>query len=205
MGRPNKLELDEFLWRAMHLFWLRGSDAVSTRDLERALDLRAPAIYRRFRSKNELLARCVDHYVDRVVSTRVRRYLDDSDDPLQGLHAFFISALDPHPHEPGLRGCLLANTAAHADAHQPEIRDAIHRGWDVIDAAFQRQIERAQQAEQIDPELDPEAVGQALVMSLEGLLTLARASDTDLRPGIDATFRLLGGQRGRRPTARRGR
>ena len=43
-------------------------------------------------------------------------------------------------------------------------------------------------------DLDPEALSQALVMSLEGLLTLVRAGDTDLRPGIDMTFRLLGGR-----------
>jgi TetR/AcrR family transcriptional repressor of nem operon len=191
MGRPAKHELDEVLRRATRLFWAHGSDAVSTRDLEEALDLRAPAIYRRFRSKNELLARCVDHYVDTVIVTRVRRFLEDADDPLQGLHDFFTSTLQPYGRKPRLRGCLLANTAAHADGQVPEVRDAIFRGWRLIDSAFQQQIERAQRVGQVDPDLDPEALSQALVMSLEGLLTLVRAGDTDLRPGIDMTFRLL--------------
>jgi len=178
----------------MYLFWARGSDAVSTRDLEEALDLRAPAIYRRFRSKHELLARCVDHYVDTVVDGRIRRFLRDADDPVDGLHEFFTSTLGPRGREPRLRGCLLANTAAHAEAHVPEIRDAIHRGWRRIDEAFQEQVARAQRTDRIDPDLDPAAVSQALVMSLEGLLTLVRAGATDLRPGIDVTFRLLAGR-----------
>ena len=191
MGRPSKIDLDDVLWRATHLFWVRGCDSVSTRDLEKALDLRAPAMYRRFRSKNELLTRCIDHYIDHVVEGRVQRILEAAEDPLQGLREFFTSTLEPHGSEPQLRGCLLANTAAHAEAHVPEIRDVIRRGWRLIDGAFQKQIKRAQTAGQINPDIDPAAISQALVMSMEGLLTLIRAGRTDLRPGIDATFRLL--------------
>ncbi len=197
MGRPRKLQLDEVLRRATLLFWARGADAVSTRDLEKALDLRAPAIYRRFQSKHELLARCVDHYVDTVVTKRIRQFLEAADDPVDGLRAFFTSTLEKYGRDGELRGCLVANTAAHTEAHVPSIRAAVFRGWDLIDSAFQEQVARAQRSGQIDPDLDPAAVSQALVMSLEGLLTMVRVSDTDLRPGIDATFSLLV----RRPSA----
>ncbi len=194
MGRPTKLRLDEVLKRATNLFWMQGSDAVSTRDLEAVLGLRAPAIYRRFQSKDELLARCIDYYVDTVIAGRIQRILDDAADPLSGLHHFFTSTLEPHGREPRLRGCLLANTAAHADGQVPEVRAAIHRGWRLIDSTFRHQITRAQRAGQLDTRLDPEALSQALLMSLQGLLTLVRAGATDLQPGIDATFGLLGGQ-----------
>ena len=106
---------------------------------------------------------------------------------------FFTSTLEPHGQEPRLRGCLLANTATHADGQNPEVHAAIVRGQRLIEQAFRQQIERAQHAGQLDAELDPAAVSQALLMSLQGLLTLVRAGITDLRPGIDATFRLLGG------------
>lgn len=194
MGRPTKLQLDEVLRRATNLFWLKGCSAVSTRDLEEALGLRAPAIYRRFRSKHGLLARCVDHYIETVIAGRIQRKLDAAEDPLDGLHQFFTSTLKPHGRESWLRGCLLANTAAHADGQVPEVRDALHRGWHRLDSAFKQQIVRAQRAGQLDARLDPEAVSQALIMSLQGLLTLVRAGVSDLRPGIDATFSLLSGR-----------
>lgn len=193
MGRPAKLQLNEVLNRATQLFWEKGSDAVSTRDLEKALDLRAPSIYLRFRNKDELFARCVDHYVDNVIVGRIQQKLESEDDPMQALHQFFMSTLDPHGRERRLRGCLLANTATHADGQIPEVHAAIQRGWKLVDAAFQKQIECAQSAGQIAADLDPKAVSQALLMSLQGLLTLVRAGITDLQPGIDATFRLLGG------------
>jgi AcrR family transcriptional regulator len=193
MGRPAKLQLDEVMKRATSLFWEKGCDAVSTRDLEKALDLRAPAIYRRFQSKDELFARCVHHYVDTVIVGRIESAFGSSDDPMRALHRFFLSTLEPHGREPRLRGCLLANTATHTDGQTPAVHAAIVRGWHLIDSAFREQIERAQQAGQLDPDLDPGAVSQALLMSLQGLLSLVRAGITDLRPGIDATFRLLGG------------
>ncbi len=193
MGRPTKLQRDEVLKRATDLFWAKGSDAVSTRDIEATLGLRAPAIYRRFRSKHELLARCVDHYVDTVVAGRILRKLDDAIDPLHGLHDFFTSTLEPHGREARLRGCLLANTATHIDGQVPEVQAAIHRGWRLIDSAFRRQVARAQRAGQLDAHLEPDGLSQALLMSLQGLLTLVRAGATDLQPGIDAIFGLLGG------------
>ena len=187
------MEIDEVLRRATDLFWLRGCDSVSTRDLEAALDLRAPAIYRRFKNKDELLARSIDFYVDNVIMGRIRRILQEGEDPLDGLQRFFTSTLEPHGRERQLRGCLLANTAAHAEGQVPEVRASIHRGWDVLESAFRRQIVRAQEAGQVEAQLDPESLSQALLMSLQGLLTLVRAGTPDLRPGISATFSLLGG------------
>ena len=196
MGRPAKLELDEVLNRGTDLLWRQGVDAVSTRDLEAALDLRAPAIYRRFGNKDGLVASCLDHYVDTVIEARVRRLLDRAEDPMRGLYTFFTSTIDPHGREPRRRGCLLANTATSAKGQVPEVRAVIRRGWTIMDAAFRRQIRRAQQAGQLVPDLDPGAVSQSLLISLQGLLTLVRAGladpHLDLREGIDVTFRGLG-------------
>lgn len=191
MGRPAKLQREEVLLRATRLFWEKGCDAVSTRDLEEALELRAPAIYRRFQSKGELFARCVDHYVDTVVMGRIRTELEGTDDPIGALHRFFLATLAPDGREPRLRGCLLANTATHADGQIPEVREAMVRGWRLMDGAFRQLIAQAQREGQLDTDLTPEALSQALLLSLQGLLTLLRAGIADLRPGVEATLHLL--------------
>ena len=191
MVRPRKFDDDAVLDRATDLFWRRGVDAVSIRDLEVALDLKAPSIYRRFRNKDELLVRCIDRYVEQTVGGRVRRFLDDADDPLTGLRAFFTSVLQPHPGERGLRGCLLTTTAAHTEATTPGIRSALDRGFSTIETAFARQVERAQEAGRLDADLDAGAIAKALVMSFQGLLVLARSGALDLPASVDATFRSL--------------
>lgn len=192
MGRPAKHQMDEVRKRAMRLFWEHGSEGVTTRDLEEALDLRAPAIYRRFGSKEALFLSSVDYYIDTVIAGRVQSMLDGSEDPIRGLHTFFMTALEPPVHQRHLRGCLLVNTATHADGQLPAVNAALARGWNLVDQGFQRTLRRAQAKGQIDAEHDPAALSQALLMSLQGLLTVARANIVDPRPGLDATFRLLG-------------
>ncbi len=165
---------------------------MTTRDLEAALDLRAPAIYRRFASKEALFARAVDHYVDTILVERIRTVFEGADNPLAALHAYFLSAIAPRDREDRLLGCLLVNTATHADGQIPEVREALLRGLFLVNEAFTREVKRAQAASQLNAALEPSAVSQALLMSLQGLLTLVRAGVTDLGPGIDATFRMFG-------------
>ena len=194
MGRPSKIERDEVLNRAMRLLWAQGCDAVSTRDLEQALDLRAPAIYRRFGNKDGLIAQCLNHYIKTVIMVRIEDLLENTDDPLQGLHDFFTSPLKPHKHHGRLHGCLMANTVTQNEGQVPEVHAAIQRGFELVRSAFETQIRRAQAKEQIDHKLDPEALSFALMMSMQGLLTFARANAQDIQDmslGIHATFNLL--------------
>lgn len=192
MARPQKHASDDVLARATDLFWQRGCDAVSTRDLEAALDLRAPAIYRRYKSKSDLLARSIDHYVDAVVKRRIARVLDAAPSPLDGLHAFFVAMLARHGGEQELRGCLLTNTSVHRDAQDPKVRAALERGLAVIRTAFLTQVRRAIAQGDLDPATDASDLASALFLSLQGLLTLSRMNARDLDRGIAGTFALLG-------------
>ncbi len=83
MARPVKISDEAILDGAIDLFWRHGADRVSIRDLERSLEVRAPSIYRRFDSKDELLARCLDRYVDQQIGGRVGYFFADTSDPLE--------------------------------------------------------------------------------------------------------------------------
>ena len=82
MARTPKFDDTEILDRAMSLLWSQGLAHTSIRDLEAALDLKAPSIYRRFGSKEGLAVAAVDHYVERVVRRRVDKHLCGDGDPI---------------------------------------------------------------------------------------------------------------------------
>jgi len=188
VARPARFEGVEVLDRATELFWRDGCDAVTIRDLEVALDLRAPSIYRRFTTKHHLIACCVDHYVDRVVRGRVHRMLEASDDPIEGLRSFFLSVLEPFGDERGPRGCLLTVTAGQAAFDDPEIGASVRSGFEVLEAAFRVQLERAQATGQLRDGIDVGALATGLLAAFEGLLVLARSNAAGLHAGIDATL-----------------
>ena len=188
MGRPAKIDDAEILDRATALFWRDGCDAVSIRDLEVALDLRAPAIYRRYATKNVLIERCVERYAVRVVGGRIRRHLESAEDPLAGLRSFFASALDPHPGETTSRGCLLTVTSSQAAFQDPAIRAAVVAGMDRIRRGFQTQVERGQASGQIRSDISSKAQAAHLLLLFEGVLVLARSGATDVMDGVDLGF-----------------
>ncbi|MEO1059231.1 MAG: helix-turn-helix domain-containing protein [Actinomycetota bacterium] len=93
MARPPKFNDDEILDRAMSMMWQRGWTQTSIRDLEDALEIKAPSIYRRFGSKERLGAAVIDHYVERVVRRRVDRYLSGDGDPIENITRFLESSV----------------------------------------------------------------------------------------------------------------
>ena len=191
MARPVKIDDVEVLKRATDLFWKNGCDAVTIRDLELTLDLRAPSIYHRYATKNELIGRCVDSYVNRVVGSRIRRFLDSADDPIQGLRSFFASALETHPGEDTSRGCLLTVTASQTAFQDPAIRTAVIAGMDRIRSGFRTQIERGQATGQIRTDVSVEVQATQLLLMFEGLLVLARSGATDLMGSVEASLSSL--------------
>lgn len=192
MARPRKFADDHVvLDRAIDLYWRCGADSVSIRDLEEALELRAPSIYRRFHSKDELLVRCLDRYVDRVILGRIRHLLDDADDPLDGIREFFTSVLLTRPGERDPRGCLVTTTAGHAEAATPEVQRALARGFAAIDTAFERQVARAVATGQLPADTDTAALASALSLVFQGLLVLVRTGTDDLAPTIDSALAVV--------------
>ena len=115
MGRAPKLDDEAILDRAMLAFWRNGWTSTSIRDLERAVGMKAPSLYRRFGNKEGLGVAVVDHYVERIVRRRVERLLPGTGDPLENVTEFLTRSVTESADGPGLWGCLLTTTAVEAD------------------------------------------------------------------------------------------
>jgi AcrR family transcriptional regulator len=64
-GRPRSFDRDAALDRAIRLFWRRGYEGTSVRDLTEELGIGAPSLYRAFGGKQELFAEAVRVYDER--------------------------------------------------------------------------------------------------------------------------------------------
>jgi AcrR family transcriptional regulator len=61
-GRPRSFDRDAALDKAIRLFWERGFEATSTRDLSSALGVGMPSIYAAFGDKRKLFTEAVEVY-----------------------------------------------------------------------------------------------------------------------------------------------
>jgi len=173
MARPPKFDDEVILDRATRLFWRRGWSATSIRDLEAELQLTAPAIYRRFGSKDGIARAVLEHYVDRVVERRVRKYLTGDGDPIENLRSFFASGVRPPLDGGPLLGCLLTVTATDTARPGPGLDEVLVAGFDVIESGIRRELERA------DGSLAPGRTVDDLLVTLalawQGLMVMARS------------------------------
>lgn len=183
MARQPKFDDDELLDRAMAAFWQGGWQQTSIRDLERVLDLRAPSIYRRWGTKEALVAAVVDHYVDRVVRRRVDRYLRADGDPVDNLISFLESSVTQSGDGSRLWGCLLTTASLEANEPDAELVAALHRGLTTIEDGIRTEIERAGQLSLLADGVDPSSAVDTLTLVMQGLMAMARgsASPADLR------------------------
>jgi AcrR family transcriptional regulator len=105
MARPRSFDTDSVLSSVMTLFWHKGYEATSIRDLEQVSGLTAPSLYGAFGNKEALFTAALQHYVDTVIVPAIEASATLG---LAGISAMFTSIADKDPELP--RGCLLAVT-----------------------------------------------------------------------------------------------
>lgn len=174
MGRPTKYDDAELLDRALALLWERGWAETSIRDLEAALDLKAPSLYRRFGSKEGLGAAAVERYVDRVVSRRVAKYLHGDGDPLDNIATFLRRSVTQSRADEQLRGCLLTTTALEVDDPDAVLRAALDRGLALIEGALRSELRRAADLQLLAEGVEVRAATSMLALVMQGLMASAR-------------------------------
>jgi TetR/AcrR family transcriptional repressor of nem operon len=190
MGRPAKMTDTDVLDVTYELIWQRGCDDVTIRDLEAALDLRAPSIYRRFGSRDELFAAAIDRYVERVVQVRITKFLDEASDALQGIREFFLSVVKIPAGAARAPGCLLTTTSQQSARDAPAIGVSIGRGFELIEVAFRRTLDRAVGQGRTLASPSPE-VARTLLQSFQGVLVLARCGFDQLDVSVNRTLDAL--------------
>ena len=63
-GRPQAFNADEYLDRAVEMFWTYGYERVNVDRIARAVDVTKPALYRAFGDKASLLIKAVQRYTE---------------------------------------------------------------------------------------------------------------------------------------------
>lgn len=110
IGRPRSFDYDEALLKAMAVFWVKGYDGASMRDLTSAMGITGPSLYAAFGDKRGLYLRTIDHYCEADACAPLVA-LESEDDIEKALHAFLSEVIrSAAEHESGAKGCFLASS-----------------------------------------------------------------------------------------------
>jgi TetR/AcrR family transcriptional regulator, transcriptional repressor for nem operon len=153
LARTKEFRPEEALDAAMQLFWCRGYEATSMRDLLDGMGIGRGSFYNTFGDKHALFLASLDRFRE-LRTSWIDEVLEDSG--LGGIEEVFGRTVDSLVGFEPRRGCLMANTAVELGPHDAQVAEKVSSYVRHTETIFERALIRAQEAEEIPADRDRE-------------------------------------------------
>ena len=173
-GRPPSFSRDDAVQRAMQLFWRDGYNAVTTRDLARAMNIQRSSFYNSFGSKDAVFAEALDRYVKSAPDA----VLDEvgADRPVvQAIVDMFRELCRVRAADKAGRGCLACNSITELVAGGGDIGRLLDRALRRRLANVQALLQRAVDGGEIEMRASVADTARALVAFLIGINGMSKS------------------------------
>lgn len=174
MPWAKNFDVDETLDKAMRLFWSRGYEATSMKDLVQGMGINRGSLYDTFGDKRSLFIAALRHYDNQCRKTRLatleRRY-----SPKAAIQTLFRDWIDLVLSDSAHSGCFLTNTALELSAHDDEVGAIVATSQKETESFFYRLIKKGQVSGEIPMDVNAKQTARVLLADLLGLLVLARS------------------------------
>ncbi|AHM63339.1 transcriptional regulator [Flammeovirgaceae bacterium 311] len=180
--RNPEVTKDIILQEAGALFNTHGYKATSISNITDATGFTKGAIYRHFRSKDELERETL-HYLSTVMFQKVGdviRLQPTAGTKLRAMIGFFESYLN----NPPLRGgCPLLNVAIEADDAHPPLREEANKILKMLKDSMMHVLAKGIEYRQIREDIDKEYYATIFIASLEGAIMMSklRGNNDDMK------------------------
>ena len=175
MVRAKEFDPAVALQRAMELFWEHGYEATSMAMLTERLGIGRASLYATFGDKHELYLKALRHYL----ATREPDPIELLSQPgpaLPAVRALVEAYVDETLTDQRRRGCLVVNSATERVPHDPPVARLVESLWDTLEAALASALTRARAQGELAPDKDPRALARFLLVFLQGVRVLGRAT-----------------------------
>ncbi|MDG4868566.1 TetR/AcrR family transcriptional regulator [Guyparkeria sp. 1SP6A2] len=176
MPRKPSFERDEVLEQAMDLFWSRGYNRTSMRDLKDATRLNPGSLYAAFQNKQGVFTESLGLY-SRGLRREVESVLGGNDAPLDRIRRFFDHLVEGSHQDKESRGCLLVNTLIEAPADEPELRAQAGEALQYVERRFETLIAEGQRDGSIQSQRPAATLARTLMTGIFGMRVYSRMPD----------------------------
>ena len=191
MGRPREFDPDEALAAIMEVFWTKGFEGASMRDLVARTVLKKGSLYAAFGDKRAMYHKALALYdslwIDRAVCD-----LTGDDTALARIDAFLRSAVGGKPGEADNRGCFICNASVDQAPVDPDAARTVQASFGRMETALAEAISDLRG----EPAVAASCREARHLMSVYfGLRVLAKSgvAPAVLRDAKDAALRCLAG------------
>ncbi len=173
MARSKAFDEDRALDGAMALFWERGYEATSMRDLTARAGISSSSLYATFGDKRELYGAALERYraleqeqfaADLAVERPIRALL-------ARMQADLIDTLLA---DDGTRGSFTLNAAIELGGRDPAVTRRLRAHFEAISGLLARRLAEAQRAGEIATALPPDELAAWLLLGLYSLAVMVK-------------------------------
>jgi len=175
MARPKEFDRDQALHKAMEVFWSRGYEAASIRDLVEHMGINRQSLYDTFGDKHALYLQALDRY-QAVETRKVFELLENSNSVKKALRRLFSGVAEGSLCQGQQRGCFMGNAMSELAGRCKATAARTSSNTAALEGAFYRVLLRGKKSGELTGVRDPRAVARFLCSSLQGLMLMAKAT-----------------------------
>ncbi|MFJ6656581.1 TetR/AcrR family transcriptional regulator [Streptomyces sp. NPDC091377] len=181
MARTRAFDTEAAVRKAMELFWSRGYEATSVRDLTRHLGLGQGSLYAAFGDKDGLYRAALEYYRSSLAADALSS-LEQGTDARAVIRAMLVERIRIAVGEGG-RGCLAVNAVCERLPEDAATRRTVRDMQDASRNALAEVLGAAAARGEITTRHDPYTLAGFLVTFLNGLLVSSKI--TPDAPGLE--------------------
>ena len=175
MARPKEFEPNHVLAKAMTVFWEKGYEGTSIRELEQRMGINRLSIYNTFGDKRSLFLAALNFYYNTHSKQLFgplyegRRGLQDVEDLLYRFAQWVAQGRE-------FLGCLMCNTAIEMPFNDPQITAQAQQHFAQLEDGIYAALQRARAQGELKDTRNLRARARKLVAILQGVLVRLRLS-----------------------------
>lgn len=171
MPRQREFDKDNVLDKAMHLFWARGYETTSIRDLTGVMGISSSSLYETFGDKHAIYMAALERYCGQE-QARMAYIADTAASPTDFVRGLFAS-LDAVVGGVPTQGSLAFNAMVEFGTRDPDVSKQLLHHYAEITAIAAQAIERWQQTGMANDSVPAGALAQTLLSTLIGVITVS--------------------------------
>jgi len=160
MARPTEYDLNVVLDKAMEIFWKKGFDAVSMKELVEYTGLNRRTMYTLFKDKEGLFEDALDNYYTKLMSKQFT--LLKNNPGKKGLELFF----DFFTFDENFKGCLFSNTIREKEFLHEDTYEIPKKFFNKVQIAIEENLTQAKNKDEFNG--DPKAMALTIVTFIHG-------------------------------------
>ncbi len=180
MGRTKEFREGAALTKAMHVFWEKGYDNSSLKELLDEMGILNGSFYHAYRSKKNLFLAALKFYEDDFAKKRCELFNSDLEFKIR-VRYLFTHVFNRQNDAVCPRGCFLFNSVSSESIKDLDIYKLVQHAIEEFEGFLEVEIRKAVQKGEVAAEVDPKITAALLIAYMQGMMNLSVLNYDDVK------------------------